>query len=369
MAVSMHQYRPSWDFAKTFQANKERQLTKKLQDERLSSAEQLQADRIASDKQLQDDRIASTEGMNQQRQDLLEKKYYELYGYRKSASDLYKDIGKRGDEFRKHSKEKDKAFRGFRPWSIAESTSQAIVPGFMDEWVGGKVRDAYKHFNPSPDPNLDIPEYMDRETYGTYMGASGHSQQPPPTIFSDDELLRNLQMSTYQYPNLDYNKKNGGMIDRYADGGLILDKMSDEDYQAQMLNKAGLLDSTPEGRTWSGDVASVESNLLSPTRNEFVSDSFQTEEGAPQGTWAHLSERNGKVEDFIQPMMPTVNVRPTMLDNRYKHGGKLPGNRTGDHGGYGLEDGEFVLNKEAVKVMERTQPGFLHYINQAFPRN
>ena len=97
--------------------------------------------------------------------------------------------------------------------------------------------------------------------------------------------------------------QQGGYIKGYQEGG-----MSDDDYQAQMLNKAGLgNDDSP----WIGNVPSVESSFLSPTRDEYTSDSFETREGAPQGTWRHLSERNGEVEDFIQPMMPTVNVRGT----------------------------------------------------------
>ena len=57
------------------------------------------------------------------------------------------------------------------------------------------------------------------------------------------------------------------------------------------------------------------------------------------------------------------------VEDRYLHGGKLPGNKNGDRGNYMLEDGEFVMNKNAVKGVENTfGKGFLKYLNDMFPR-
>ena len=58
------------------------------------------------------------------------------------------------------------------------------------------------------------------------------------------------------------------------------------------------------------------------------------------------------------------------INEEYKSGGKLSGNKKGDRGNYALEDGEYVLNRNAVKGLENEfGKGFLNYVNdKAFPR-
>ena len=63
MAVSMHQYKPSWNFAKTLQANKERELARDIKDKDITSAEKITDKRTSSAELITDKNIESAENI------------------------------------------------------------------------------------------------------------------------------------------------------------------------------------------------------------------------------------------------------------------------------------------------------------------
>ena len=169
-----------------------------------------------------------------------------------------------------------------------------------------------------PTPQLPAGPNVPQLGQGSPLSLRGAPQQLGPAVRPGNvgrslaEQQRRLEEAIAALRSNPYAQglgvQQGGYIQGYQEGG-----MSDEDYQAMQLEKTGLLD---QGENpWFGNIASVTKDILGERGGvpyeEASSDIFSIQEGAPQGTWTHQSERNGEVEDFIQPMIPTVTVRGT----------------------------------------------------------